>query len=96
VDRVPTLTTRGEYVVEPKAAAANAQFLEAINAAKGRMVVRGPQGHVGGNVSNRTVTVSVPVSVGQMGSNEGQVLGKLQGRFVDALTMTGLMTGGVG
>jgi hypothetical protein len=93
VDRVPTLTTRGEYVVEPKAAAANAQFLEAINAAKGRMVVRGPQGHVGGNVSTRTQTVSIPVTVGHMGVNETQVLGKMQGRFMDALTGVGLMGG---
>jgi hypothetical protein len=93
VDRVPTLTTRGEFVVEPKAAAANAQFLEAINKAQGRMVVRGPQGHVGGNVTNRTQTFAVPVSIGQMGANSDQVARKIQGRVMDAITMSGLAGG---
>jgi TP901 family phage tail tape measure protein len=94
VDRVPTLTTRGEFVVEPKAAAANAQFLEAINKAQGRMVVRGPQGHVGGNVTNRTQSVSIPIhNSGNFGWDADTAARKVQGKIMDAITMSGLAGG---
>lgn len=94
VDKVPALLTRGEFVVEPKAAAANAQFLEAMNRSRG--LVRGSQGSTT-NIRHGDVSrsISIPIKVEHMGVTESQVLSKIQGRFMDSLVMTGLAGVGV-